>query len=466
MITVDGTGVTAASLDGWIERLQELMRGALGDDLSLEAQTPQGQLIGVLSLMLVELGEAFVALAATTSVDHAVGAQLDAIGSVLDVYRVEATRSMVTATVTGVGGTNLPQGSRAKTVPGGREFRTVSDVVLSAAGVPVEMEAVETGPVDAAAGSLTEIVTLVVGWETVTNPSIAALGGDRQADGSYRTTYLARTAHSSVGPLAALEAALEDALAGKTRRLENSTDAAVVVQEWTVPAHSILVVAEAGTDADVVRAVETHRGMGVGTLTAISGGVPDDSALAAVTSGTVNWDGTDYAGLDLSAAATGPLRAAALTTLLAAASPAPTISFVDGRYLALFLWSPDEAPTFGAGTVETAYGLSPAAASYPQGPFVRPRPRRLVFTVDVTRGAGFPSDGVERIRTAVLERVAAYGLGEQLWLNDLLTEVELVLGTQVTAITAQANSADVSGVATPADSLWELALGDVTVTVT
>ena len=99
------------------------------------------------------------------------------------------TRSRVTATVTGVAGTNLPAASRARTSDGD-VFRTVADVALAPSpGVSVDMEAVDEGSVMAAAGTLTQIVTVVAGWETITNAAAAVLGIPRQDDPQYRRAY-------------------------------------------------------------------------------------------------------------------------------------------------------------------------------------------------------------------------------------------------------------------------------------
>ena len=87
--------------------------------------------------------------------------------------------------------------------------------------------------------------------------------------------------------MSALEGSLAEALAGKTRVIENATTAAATVQEWLLPAHSILVVAEKGIVSDLQRAIETHRGMGVATTVGIVSGTPDEGDLDAVTAGTV-----------------------------------------------------------------------------------------------------------------------------------------------------------------------------------
>ena len=160
------------------------------------------------------------------------------------------------------------------------------------------------------------------------------------------------------------------------------------------------------------------------------------------------------------------LKAAALTALLA--DVGVSVAAVDGVYLATFGWRPARSPVFGDGTVADAFGLSPAGgASYPIGPFQRPRERELIVAVNVTRDAAlFPGDGLSLIRSAVISRVGAYGLGEQLWLNDLLVVVEQIAGTRVTTMTVQHDSADVTGEDVPLDSRWTLPEANLTVTIT
>ena len=275
-VVVDETGVVALSLEEQEAQQQERMRGVWGDDLTRSPQTPPNQIAGIQALGLTETGEAVVQDGNANSVDHANGTQLAVLGSNLDVERLEATRSRVTATVTGVAGTGVAAGSRAQTTAGAA-FETLDAAVLSPSGVDVDLQAVEEGPVEAAAGTLTEIQTVINGWETITNASAAVVGRARQTDVDYRETYEVRTAHSSIGPMPALEAALTEALSGKLTVVENNTAAAITTQEFNVHAHSVLAIVESGSDGDVQRAVENHRGMGVGTtVTALRGGTPDN----------------------------------------------------------------------------------------------------------------------------------------------------------------------------------------------
>ena len=375
-LTIDPSGARAASLAENRDTLNARQREAYGGDLALSPQTPQAQWSGISALGLTEVGEEGVRAALYgSSPDHAPDKHLDAHGGLLDIRRRVATRSRVTAVLTGVAGIGVVAGSLAKTSTGGDQFRTLDDVVLSPTGVTVDMEAVEEGPITARAGTLTEIVTVLAGWETINNTFAASVGIDREQDEAYRASMYVRTAHSSVGPLAALRAALEEALAGKTKAVENRTKAPIVVQEFTLDPNSLLVVAQAGSDGDVLRSVENHRGMGAGTMAAIRGGAADETALAAISNGTVTWGGVDYTGLDLTGTSTPAERATVLTLLLVLAEV--VVSYIDGAYVTIFAWTPDATPNFAQASTEVAFGLDPAASSYPAGPFIRAREKAL-----------------------------------------------------------------------------------------
>ena len=334
------------------------------------------------------------------------------------------------------------------------------------------MEAVNTGPVEAAAGSLTKIVTVVPGWETITNANAASVGVDRQSDQDYKNKYRVRTAHSSIGPITALKAALAEALATRVRVEDNRTSLPITIQQWVIQPHSILVIVEGGSDGDVTRAVENHRSMGSGTMAAILGGTPDNAALDQVNAGTITWDGVDYSPLDLTSSPT-PEEKAVAVGALTVGTPAVTIpvSFhyewpIGGYYVAIYHWMPGITAAFAQASVEESFGLDPQNSVQSPGPFVRARSRALVIDADVTRQPNFPSDGLTQIIRAVNARVSAYGIGEQVWLNDILCEIEAVGGTRVTSLTVQENGRDISGVAVPIDVTWTLAPADLTVTIT
>ena len=469
IITIDGTGARASSLAEILDDIHERYRAALGEDLSLSPQTPQAQIAGITASIAAELVEAIVEDANASSIDRAGGSLLSELGSLLDIPRIEATRSRVTATLYGVAGTGVPAGSRARTA-NEDEFETLAPVVLSPDGVTVDLRAVESGPVLAAANSLTEIVTVIAGWERIDNAAAASPGVDAQSDDEYRRAYFARTARLAAGAGSAMESALSEAGATRYRVVENSTGSATTVQDWRIHGHSVLALVEGGSDGDIRRAVELRRGQGVGTMTAIRGGAPDEDELAGISAGPLIWDGATFSGLDLSTTSTPAERAAALTTLLATGSSTRpvTVAALDGRYTAIYAWQDGEQPVFAdgmSGTVATFFGLDADAATASAGPFVRLRQRDLSLTVVVTRFAGFPADGLARIRAAVVAVADGYAVGEQAWLNDFLSAIESVPGTRASGLAVTHDGAAVSGVAVPLDAVWRLAADNIEITI-
>ena len=460
IITVDEAGVETLSLTAIEIEVLARFREVFGADFAISAQTPQGQIAGILAVALSEVTEQIAHGGNGTSIYNAGGSQLDALGGLIG--RGLASRSRVTVTLRGVSGTSIPAGSRAQTADRA-VFRTTADAVLGTGDTAAVMESVEEGAVAAAAGALADIVTVVPGWESVTNAAAAILGQDRQPDAEYRQTIIAQSSRASTGPLDAMRAALDETTATRNRLVENTSDALVVTREWPVGPNAILVVVEGGGDAAVRRAIETHRGMGVGTMSAIRGGPPDDMDLQVVSNGSVEWDGTAYTGLDLTGTSSPAEKATALDALLPATV---TVRYTGGRYVAVYRWVPSASPAFDDGTVATAFGFDPVSSTASPGPFIRPRERALAVDLTVTRQDTFPADGFTQIQSALLAVPVGYGLGEEVWLNDFLAAAERIAGTRVSTITVQADGADVSGVTAALDSVWSLDSANITITLT
>ena len=131
--------------------------------------------------------------------------------------------------------------------------------------VDIVAEAVQTGPIAAAAGTLTTIVTQVAGWETVTNPAAAVPGIAQESTQGYRSRMLASTGRLARGPLDAIQAALIEAGATGFRIEVNDTDADRTVGAFDIPPHSIFVIVKGGQDADIAAALVKSKGLGVGT---------------------------------------------------------------------------------------------------------------------------------------------------------------------------------------------------------
>ena len=89
MARVTAEGIDPTTLQGYIDALETAFRSALGPDLDLAPETPQSQLIGVLALTLAEADEALVAVGNGMARSRAIGVQLDDLGSLLGIPRLE-----------------------------------------------------------------------------------------------------------------------------------------------------------------------------------------------------------------------------------------------------------------------------------------------------------------------------------------------------------------------------------------
>ena len=272
MATISITGVTPRDLTGYVELFRARFREQFGADFSLDPETPQGQIISVLALSATEIDESIVSLANSLSVDHAVGRELDDLGTLLGIARIPATKSSVTATMSGVAGTHIPAGTIARTAAGD-EFAAISDSAIPAAlSVAVDMVAVNDGAVVAAAGDLNQVVTIIPGWETITNAAAASVGAPTESDADYRRRYNSVTGRLSIAPKIALKAALVESGVDDARIEENATNAQVTRQGLDIAAYSVMCIVRGGQQPAIAGAILAHKGLGVGMSGSVAHG--------------------------------------------------------------------------------------------------------------------------------------------------------------------------------------------------
>ena len=266
MAIVSDQGITATTRNGYLTLLNAQFRAALGSELDLSTPTPQGQLIGVLAETFSDIDQAIVAMANGFSLAAATGRQLDDIASLFGMYRLSATRSEVTATLSGVAGTVIPAGSLAATTAG-ITFATVSAATIGLGGsIDVQMRATALGEEVAAASTLTRVLTRISGWDSVTNAAAATLGQEVETDSNLRRRYraiLGRTSRTSLSAITGLIADADNVTA--YRVVENSTSASITVQNIAIEANSILAIVEGGSDEDVATAIANTKALGIGT---------------------------------------------------------------------------------------------------------------------------------------------------------------------------------------------------------
>ena len=164
---------------------------AISEQITLEADDPFAQAVKVLTGKVGEAWEMAEAVNASQDPDEAGGASLDAAGALTGTRRDAASTSKVATTCNLDAGTDIAIGEALASVVGNPNATFTNTEAMVNAGattadVPVAFASEETGPVVAAAGTLTNIEGSLSGWNSITNAADAVLGEDIELDGPYR----------------------------------------------------------------------------------------------------------------------------------------------------------------------------------------------------------------------------------------------------------------------------------------
>lgn len=276
---VDTTGLIIPDTSALLDEVNAEYRGIFGADFVVDPETPEGALIGAEVTSRASVARNNATVANQINPNLAGGPFLDAIWALTGGERDVATRSTVQATVTGVAGSSIPRGARARTTTGDL-FQAASSTVIPAGGsVSVTFESVETGPIPAAAGTLTVIVDTVIGWETITNPAAATLGVATEGDAASRVRRrqtLALQGRSTALAVSSLVRAVPGVRSIAFR--ENVTSSTAIIDGISLVAHSVWVAVQGGTDADVAAALLEAKPSGANWNGAVSVNVTEPAS--------------------------------------------------------------------------------------------------------------------------------------------------------------------------------------------
>ncbi len=260
------TGVIVPDTATVLETVQNEWRSVFGNDLSVEAETPQGVLMTADALARNAVIRNNAALANQINPNHAGGVFQDAICALTGLERAKKTHSTIAnVDVTGVPHTLIRKGARAHT-QAGAIFETTGDTTLSQDGAgKVNFQAVEDGPIEAPAGALVHIVDNVLGWETVNNDENAILGQTEQSDESLHALRKRTLALQGLSIPEAITSALYALEGVRSLKFRENTDSVTqVIDGISLKPHSIWVCVEGGIDTDIAQALLKNKSVGAG----------------------------------------------------------------------------------------------------------------------------------------------------------------------------------------------------------
>lgn len=258
-------GFEVETLAQWRLYFEAMFQSVLGEDVSLDPSTVVGRWIRHLGILGAKWDEDTQYVAGGLNLFQAVGRQLTDYATLAGIPFVAGSRSTVNVNLTGVAGTVIPQGSEIRNDTGA-VFATTADVIIGAGGTgTVLTRAVTIGPVQAAANSLTTIVDVVIGWDTVTNPTAAILGKNEETEAEWVTKYNDRVAVHGHGSVESVQARVGNVDGvEQVVVLHNDEVTEVTNNGFTQPANSYSVILSGNAeDADIAKAIDDTAPPGI-----------------------------------------------------------------------------------------------------------------------------------------------------------------------------------------------------------
>ncbi len=238
-------------------------KSVFGDDLITDPETPQGALITAEVTSRQSVLRNNARLGNQINPNYSGGTFFDSIWALTGGSRSGSSRSTCQCVVTGISGAVIAAGSRASQ-DDGTEWRSASEIVIPSSGsVAASFEAVETGPIFAAIGSITSIVTGILGWETINNSVVATAGRNTQSDTSGRSSRREQLALQGNSTALAVSSRLSATAGVRSFSFrENIESTTEVIDGITLLSNSIWAAVDGGTDIDVATALLEAKSSG------------------------------------------------------------------------------------------------------------------------------------------------------------------------------------------------------------
>jgi uncharacterized phage protein gp47/JayE len=278
MATIDDT--TGLSISSYAETLTAyvvLWKNAIGENVRTGAQSVWGQVFNIFSLSVAEQNELAEFVAQKFNIQTATGAALSELVLLAGIQRQESASSTVTLTCSAnAAGSTIPAGSLVKDPAGNIQWSTNAQVVVAPSSTnTVTATAVETGPFEAAAGTITQIDTPRYGWTAVTNLAAANVGQSEETDSALRLRYQTTVDGASKVSDGKRFAAVSD-VSGVDAVIATSNNGTATDANGVPPQH-VYTIVDGGTNAAVASAIysQTAGGIGYFGTTTVSHQDPD-----------------------------------------------------------------------------------------------------------------------------------------------------------------------------------------------
>lgn len=272
MLTFDPqTGLVAPSTTEIREQIETEFIKAFRKDgspkLNTEPETPAGQLIDSITAIIADKNAEILYLANQFNPMTAEGQWQAALGRIYFIEPYVASNAVATCTCTGLVGTVIQEGSLIESELDRTQWKCLSTTVIPNTGtVDIEFQCLTGGKISATANTLTKIITVTAGWDTVTNTEASTTGQEAETQIAFekrRYNCVAANSRGSVNSLYGTIAQIDGVV--DVMVLENFYASSETKFGVTIPAHSVWITVVGGEGSDIAEAIYKNKDAGCGT---------------------------------------------------------------------------------------------------------------------------------------------------------------------------------------------------------
>jgi uncharacterized phage protein gp47/JayE len=274
--TITRTGISAPTFSEIYQSLQASFKEIYGPDSYITPDSQDGQLLAIFAKAISDCNDTAIKVYNDFSPVSAQGAGLSSLVRLSGITRLSPSNSQVDVDLVGVVGTVIVNGKVAG--PDGNQWSLPASVTIPPAGHIIVTARCDTeGAIEAQVGTITQIVTPTLGWQSVSNPTIASAGAPVETDAALRLRQQQSVAQPSKTVLFGILGAVK-AVTGVTEAVvyENDTGS---VDSNGIPAHSIALVVLGGDATAIATAIMLRKTPGAGTYGNITIPVSDDNGV-------------------------------------------------------------------------------------------------------------------------------------------------------------------------------------------
>ncbi|AXO17763.1 baseplate J/gp47 family protein [Providencia stuartii] len=269
MLQITETGIVIDKLTDVHQRLTEGFKRIYGDDINLDADSPDGQMIGLFSQEIDNINQAIALIAQMLDPYKAIGSWLEQRAMYAGIVRRGADYSYLNEVViTGKQGVTVHKGSLLSD-DNRTKWVTLVDVTLGSNGsARVDLRSQELGAFSLPANRPLTMDTVTIGVDSITTTKAAKEGAFEETDGNLLLRFMRSHAINNHDDYQGLEGALLDLPDVKQAKVyENYTNQ---TDEKGIPPHTLNAVVIGGHDNDIGRTILSKKVGGCGVFGRIS----------------------------------------------------------------------------------------------------------------------------------------------------------------------------------------------------